>query len=211
MLKSKENQINSLFKGHNEAGHLRLGQCDRITLTNLVNPERNHATTAAHHVPITGAADLCVTRETWFCHGNFLFNGFSDTHSIDRISGLIGWEADDALYTCINSSIQRIICTYHVGLHSLHREELATGHLLQRSSVEHIVNALHRIFQRTLVAHVADVELNLVGYLRHPGREVVTHIVLLLLVAAEDPDLPDVGLQKTVKNCVTETACAASN
>jgi len=44
VLKGKENQVNGLFKAHDKAGHLGLGERDRVTLANLVNPKRNHGT-----------------------------------------------------------------------------------------------------------------------------------------------------------------------
>lgn len=39
----------------------------------------------------------------------------------------------------------------------------------------------------------------------------VTHIVLFLLIAAEDTNLTDVGAQGTVKYCITETAGTSSD
>ena len=37
----------------------------------------------------------------------------------------------------------------------------------------------------------------------------MTHVVLLLLVAGEDADLPDVAVQEAAEDGVAETACAA--
>ena len=37
----------------------------------------------------------------------------------------------------------------------------------------------------------------------------MAHVVLFLLVAAEDTDFPDVRAEKTVQHCITETTCAA--
>ena len=77
--------------------------------------------------------------------------------------------------------------------------------------MEHIINALHGIMQRAAVADVADVELDLASHLRHPSLEVMTHVVLLLLVAAEDADLAYVGTQEPVQNRIAEAAGTARN
>jgi len=57
---------------------------------------------------------------------------------------------------------------------------------------------VHGVTEGGLVAHIANVELNLVGHFGHTGLEVVTHVVLLLLVAGEDADFANVGLQEAV-------------
>ena len=41
VFKSEEHQVDSLFKTHDETGHLRLGKCDRVAFANLVDPERD--------------------------------------------------------------------------------------------------------------------------------------------------------------------------
>ena len=81
--------ICSVVKAHNEASHLWLSECDRITLTDLVNPERNDATTAAHHVSISSAANLCIPAQTALCHSDFLLDSLGDTHGINGISSLV--------------------------------------------------------------------------------------------------------------------------
>ena len=91
-----------------------------------------------------------------------------------------------------------------IGLHSLHREKLTGRHLLESRSMEDIVDSLHGVLKRRLVAYVADVELDLVCNLGHRSLIEVTHVVLLLLVAREDTDLTDIRTEKTVQNCVTE-------
>ena len=49
---SKEHKVNSLFEAHDEAGHLRLSQRDGVALANLVNPERDDGSTAAHYITL---------------------------------------------------------------------------------------------------------------------------------------------------------------
>ena len=46
---------------------------------------------------------------------------------------------------------------------------------------------------------------------QQPCLELVAHIVLLLLVPGEDPDLPDVRIQETVQNGVAEGPGAAGD
>lgn len=88
-------------------------------------------------------------------------------------------------------------------------EELATRHLFQRRCVEHVIHALHGILQCALVPHVANVELDFMGYFGHPDLEVVPHVILLLFVAREDADLTDVRPQETVQHRIPETTCPA--
>ena len=89
-----------------------------------------------------------------------------------------------------------------------HGEELARRHLLQRRGMEHVIHPLHGIMKSGFVAHVAYVELDLVRHLGHTGLEVVAHVVLLLLVAAEDPDLAYVGAEEAVEHRIAKTARA---
>ena len=75
--------------------------------------------------------------------------------------------------------------------------------------MEDIVDSTHGGLEGGFVAHVADVELDLVGYFGHLGLILVTHVVLLFLVAREDADLCDVGSQESVKYCVAEGTCSS--
>ena len=77
--------------------------------------------------------------------------------------------------------------------------------------MEHVVYALHSILQRALVADVTYIKLDLVGHFGHTGLEIVTHVVLLLLVAGEDADLTDVGAQKAVQNRIAKTTGASGD
>ena len=211
VLEGEEHKVHGLFKRHDEAGHLGLGDGDGVALADLVDPQRDDAASAAHHIAVAGAADLGVTRVAALGNGHLLLDGLGDAHRIDGISGLVGGEADDALHTGIDGRIQHVVRPDDIGLHGLHRKELARGHLLQRSSVEHVVHPFHRILQRAAVAHVANVELYLPRHLRHPRLEVVPHIVLLLLVAREDPNLPNVRPQEPVQHRIPERPRPAGN
>ena len=211
VLEGKEDQVHGLLQAHDEAGHPGLGEGNGAAMPNLVYPQGDYAAAGAHHIAVAGAANLGGAAVSALGHGDLLFNGLGDAHGVDGIGGLVGGEADDALYTGIDGGIEDVVGADDIGLHGFHGEELAAGHLLQGSGMEHVVNAFHGVFQRALVADIADVELDLVGYLGHTGLEVVAHVVLLLLVAREDTDLTNVGLQKAVKYCVSKRSCSSSN
>ena len=211
MLESKEHKVDSLLQRHDEPRHLGLGERDRVPLPDLVDPQRNHGAAAAHHIAIPRAADLRITAETALRHRNLLLDGLGDAHRIDRVRRLVRGQADHALHARVDGRIQHIVRADDIGLHGLHREELATRDLLQRRRVEDVIDALHRILQRALIAHVADVELDLVRHLRHPCLEVMPHVILLLLVAGEDADFADVRAKETVQDGVAEGAGAAGD
>lgn len=42
MLEGKQDQVDGLVEAHDESGHVRLGEGDRIALADLVNPEGNN-------------------------------------------------------------------------------------------------------------------------------------------------------------------------
>ena len=130
MFKGEEDEVNCFFETHDEAGHLGFGQGDGVAFADLVNPKWYDAATRAHDIAIAGAADLGVATQTAFGNRYFLFDGFGDTHSVDGIGGLVGGEADDALYACIDGGIKGVIGADDIGLDGFHGEELTAGHLL---------------------------------------------------------------------------------
>ena len=83
--------------------------------------------------------------------------------------------------------------------------------MFQRSSVENEVDAGHDIAERPRVAHIADVELDLLGVGGILGLQLVAHIVLLLLIAGEDADLTDVGGQEVLQHGIAEASRAAGD
>ena len=211
MLEGEEHEVHRLFEAHNEARHLGLGEGDGVALADLVDPERDHTAARAHHVAVAGAADLRVAGEARLGHGDLLLDGLADAHRVDGIRGLVGRQADHALHARVDRRVERVVGADDIRLDGLHREELATRHLLERRRVEHIVHALHRVLQRALVPHVTNIKFNLVRHLRHPRLEVVPHIVLLLLIAAEDPDLANISPQKTVQHRIAKAPGTAGD
>ena len=41
MFECEENEVNGFFERHDEAGHLRFGEGDRVAVADLVDPERD--------------------------------------------------------------------------------------------------------------------------------------------------------------------------
>ena len=70
--------------------------------------------------------------------------------------------------------------------------------MLERGGVEDEVYTGHGVQQAFGTAHIANIKLELVIVI---GQ---SHVMLLLLVAAEDADFGDVGLQKTAQDGVAE-------
>ena len=68
---------------------------------------------------------------------------------------------------------------------------------------------MHGVAHGLGVADVADEEADLVGLLRVALLKHVAHVVLLLLVAREDADLADVGLEEVLEHGVAEAPRAA--
>ena len=198
VFEGEEDEVDGFFEAHDEAGHPGLGKGDGVAFADLVDPQGDDAAAAAHDVAVAGAADLGVAGEAALGHGDLLFDGLGDAHGVDGIGGFVGGEADDALDAGVDGGIEGVVRADDVGLDGFHREEFATGYLLEGSCVEHVVNALHRVFQSTLIANVANIEFDLVSHLRHSSLEVVAHVVLLLLIAREDADFSDISAEKTV-------------
>ena len=211
MLKGKQHQINSLFKAHDEAGHVAIGQSDRLVVADLVDPQRDNGTAAAHNVAVTGATDLGLAAITALGHSDLLFHSLGDTHGVDGICSLVGREADHALYAGFDSGGQYVIGTDDIGTHSFHGEELAGRNLLESCRMEYVVYTVHGVLAGLQVADIADIELDLVCHFRHGCLEMVAHIVLLLLVAGEDSDFTDVGVEETVEDGVAEGTGAAGD
>jgi len=71
--------------------------------------------------------------------------------------------------------------------------------------MKHEIHTGHRVQQALWSAHIADVELELGMVVGQP------HVVLFLLIAGEDADLADVGIEEAVQDGIAEGAGAAGN
>ena len=77
--------------------------------------------------------------------------------------------------------------------------------------MEDIVSPRHGRSAGLQVSYVADVEFDFMCDVRILGLVLVTHIVLLLLVTAEDAYLTDVGAQEAVQHRIAKRTSSARN
>ena len=214
MLKGEHNQIHGFVQVHQEAGHVGVGNGDRVAGLDLLDKQRDDAAAAAHDVAVAGAADdraAALGGHTGVGGDDMLHHGLGDAHGVDGVGSLIGGQADDALDAGLDGGVQHVVGTFNVGAYGLHGEELTGGDLFQRSSVENEVDAGHDIAERLRVAHITDVELDLLGVGGILGLQLVAHIVLLLLIAGEDADLTDVGGEEVLQHSIAEASRAAGD
>lgn len=76
--------------------------------------------------------------------------------------------------------------------------------------MEDIVHAVHHAAAALQRAHVADIELDLMRDFGITHLILMAHIVLLLLVARENTDFLNIGVQKPAQNRVAETTGSSS-
>ncbi len=210
VLEGELNEINSLVEVHEEAGHARIGDGQRLALADAVDEQRDDAAARAHHVAVAGAADSgAAGAVSGVGVDDGLHHGLGLAHGVDGVGGLVGGQAHHALDALVDGGVQHVVRADDVGAHGLHGEELAGGHLLERRGVEDVVHAVHGVAHRLGVAHVPDEEANLAGQLGRPLLQAVAHVVLLLLVAREDADLREVGVHEVLEHGVSERSGTA--
>ena len=208
MSEGVDNQIDSVVQGHHKTSHLRVSDGDRLTLLHLLNPQRNYRATRCHNIAVTGATDCGCSTLTEFAtlgDSDLLHQRLRDTHSVDWVGSFVGREDNDILHTVLDGREEDIVCADDIGHRRLHREELAGWHLFESRCRENIVDTTHRHIHRLLVAHIADIELDL------RVLQCMTHIILLLLVAREDANLLDIGIKESTKHGVSKTSRTARN
>ena len=93
----------------------------------------------------------------------------------------------------------------NLGSHCLTREKFARRHLLQCSGMKDMIYPDHHVVHRPFVAYVADVEFDFRVLVLMP------HIVLLLFVLPEDPDLFDLPIDKRPQHGIAKRTRATSN
>ena len=208
VLKRIDYQIHGIVQRHHEAGHVGVRYRNGPAVLYLLHPQGNYRTAACHHIAVTGTADGCagfLTQRTALGYGNLLHHGLADAHGIDGIGSLVGRKHYYILYTMRYGRFQYIVRADHIGLHSLQREELATGNLLQGGGGEYIIHSYHSTINGLAITHVTDVEF----YFRI--LQGMPHIVLLLLITAKDANFLDSAIKKATQYRVTERTCSASN
>ena len=207
MLVGVEHQIDGLVEGHDEARHGGLGNRQGLSGLDLFHEQGNNRASGTQHIAVPCSADerLVLSHGTGLCNKYFLHHRLAGSHGVDGIGCLVGGEADDLLHPCIDAGRQHVVGTDDVGLYRLHREELAGGDLLQCGCTENEVHAIEGIANAAVVAHIADVVLDLVVLVE------VAHVVLFLLVTAEDADFCNVGIQKAFEHGIAEGAGTAGD
>ena len=207
MFKGKLDKVNRLIKIHQKAGHIGVGDGDRMARTNLVDKQRDDRSPAAHNITVPGAADDRIA--AFSCHAgvgvdNVLHHGFGNAHCVNGIGGFVGRQADDPLDTSFDGCMEHVVGTDDIGADSFHREELTGRHLFEGRSMEYVVNTRHGVSQRLWVSDIANVEFDFVGIIRVFSLEFMAHIVLFLLIAGKDADLAYVGGQKVFEDGIAE-------
>ena len=90
--------------------------------------------------------------------------------------------------------MEDIICSLNIGLNCLHRKEFARRDLLECSGMENVIYTRHSISDRAWVSDIANVKLDLLRSIRMLCLQHMPHVILFLLIAAENADLPDISL-----------------
>ena len=175
---------------------MRIGNRNRKMLINLLAEQRNDGAAGSHHVAIARKAENRIPFLHLTAAGDdiFLHQCLGHAHRIDRISGLICGKEDRLLHMIGYAGGNHIVRAKDIGLHRLDRIKLAGRNLLQRRRMEHIVRAAERTFNRVIVTHITDIELQLFEAFGIFGLIAVAHIVLLLFVAGDNTDLLDVRI-----------------
>lgn len=210
VLEGELDQVDRLVQVHEEAGHVRVGDRERLALADAVDEQRDDAAARAHDVAVAGAADGgAAGAVAGVGVDDGLHHGLGLAHGVDGVCRLVGGKAHDAVHALVDGGMQDVVRADDVGADSLHGEELAGGNLLEGGGVEDVVHAVHGVAHALGVADVSDEEAHLGGELRGPLLQAVTHIVLFLLVAREDADLGQVGVHEVLEDGVAERAGAA--
>lgn len=210
VLEGELNQVHGLVQVHEEAGHVGVGDRERLALADAVDEQRYDRAARAHDVAVAGAADGgAAGAVAGVGVDDGLHHGLGLAHGVDGVCGLVGGQAHDAVHALLDGGVQHVVRADDVGSDGLHGEELAGGHLLQGGGVEDVVHAVHGVAHALGVADVADEEAHLGGELGGPLLQAVAHVVLLLLVAREDADLGQVGVHEVLEHGVAERAGAA--
>lgn len=212
VLEGELHQVHRLVQVHEEAGHVGVGDRERLALADAVDEQWDHAAARAHDVAVAGAADGGAAGSVAGVGvDDGLHHGLGLAHGVDGVGGLVGGQAHHAVHALVDGGVEHVVRADDVGAHGLHGEELAGGNLLQGGGVEDVVHAVHGVADRLGVPHVADEEAHLGGELGGLLLQAVAHVVLLLLVAREDADLRQVGVHEVLEHGVAERSGAAGD
>ena len=207
MLVGVENQIDGLVEGHDEARHGGICYSQWLTSLNLFNKEGHYRTSRTKNISVSGPADegLVLSYGTGLGNKDLLHHSLAGSHGIDWIGCLVGGETDDFFNPSIDAGGQHVVGADDVGLHCLHGKELTGGNLFQSCCTEHKVHTVQGIANAAVVTHIPDVVLDLVILVE------VAHVILFLLVATEDADLCNIGIQEAFEHGIAKGAGSAGD
>ena len=188
VLKGKQHQIHRAFQAHHKPGHVWIGDGNGFPLPNLLNKQRYHRASGAHHISIAsnGNGGAAFTAPNGHCR--FFHQRFGHAHCIDGVHRFVGRKANHFFDTALNGRVQHVLCSKDIGADCLHGEKLARRHLFKGCGVENIVHPLHSAAYAGIISCVADKELQLFASI------ILTHIVLFFLITAEDTNLSNIRL-----------------
>ena len=214
MLEGKHNKIHSLVQIHQESSHVGVSDSDRVADLDLVDEQRDNTAAAAHNIAVAGAADsraAALSSHTGVGKDDVLHHSLGDAHGIDRIGCLIGRQADNALDTSFDGSMQDIVRANDVSLNSLHWEEFAGRDLLQCSGMENVVNTRHSVLDGLRIADITDIELDFLSRFWVLSLKLMAHIILLFLIARENADFLEVRIKEVFQNSRAKRTRTTSN
>ena len=125
-----------------------------------------------------------------------LHHSFRYTHRVYGISCLIGTQAHNSLHTSFNSSMEHIVRTFNICLHSLHWEKLTRRDLFEGSCMEDIIHTRHSISNRSRISYIPNIKLHFGSIVRVFCLEFMSHIILFLFISGKDTDLSNIGFEK---------------
>jgi len=207
MLEGEQDQIDGIIQGHHEARHFEVCHGQRLARLDLRQEQRDHRSPGRHHVAVTRAAEdqASLPRDPGTRDHDLLAQCLGHAHGIDGISRLVRAQYHHPLHPVALRRLQHIVGSERVCPDRLDRVKLARRDLLQGGRVKHEVHPRQGLLEAVDAPDIPDVELEARIAVQMP------HVVLLLFVAREDADLPNVAFQKTAKHRVAKTASAAGD
>src|SRR5262249_41127470 len=144
-------------QGQPEASHAGVGDRD-FAGPALLEEDRDHASSTAQHVSVADAAEA---RRAWTSvdialHEQLFSAQLGGPVEVDRIDSLVGAERDHLWHATIDSGLDDVLGSQHIGLDGFEGVVLACGDLLEGGSMYHDIHGcLERSVQAIAVAHVA--------------------------------------------------------
>src|SRR3989338_947819 len=181
-----EKELNRLWDRHEEAGHVGVGNRDRLVPPDLLLDEREDAPAAPQHVAKTDAREFGLfIAPVKVCREEELFrHELRDAEHAFGLRRLIGGNTDDMRNTRGAGNFDDILGPDDIGLYRFERIVFAQGDVLERRGVEHDIDSFHGERQSLFVADISDDKADRFGMFRPLQHE----LVVTILVAREYAD-----------------------